>query len=222
MNGIHDMGGMDGFGRVPHEETDDGAVFHRPWEGRVFALALMAPFGIRRLIEALPPEQYLASSYYERWLAAIENGLTASEAVTADELAASTAFFRDHPVAPLPRREDGAAAAQAVAELREHEPLHEEVGVRPRFAAGDAVRARNRHPVGHTRLPRYVRGRRGSIVRFHGVHAFPDADAGRDGAPTGPQAVYGVRFEARELWGADGHGRDAVHLDLWESYLEPA
>src|SRR5687768_7773710 len=87
MNGIHDMGGMDGFGRVPQETADGGAVFHHPWEGRVFALALMAPFGIRRLIEALPPDQYLASSYYERWLAAIEKGLTASEAVTPDDLA---------------------------------------------------------------------------------------------------------------------------------------
>ena len=222
MNGIHDLGGMDGFGGVPYEPPDGAAVFQRPWEGRVFAMALMAPFGIRRLIEALPPEKYLASTYYERWLAAVENGLAASGDVTSDELASRAAFFRDHPAAPLPRRVDAAAAAQAVAELREHEPLDQEVGVRPHFTAGDAVRARNRHPTGHTRLPRYVRGRRGTIVRVHGVHAFPDAVGGGDGLAAGPQPVYGVRFEARELWGEDGHGGDAIHLDLWESYLEPA
>ena len=220
MNGVHDMGGMHGFGPVVREA--DEPVFREPWEGRVFAMALLAPFGVRRLIEGLHPAQYLAASYYERWLAALEVGLVAGGDVARAELDAKDVFFRHEPDAAVPRRADAAAAAQAVAELREHEPVHQDVGLSPRFARGAAVRARNVHPEGHTRLPRYVRGRRGTVVRYHGAHAFPDAAPRRYGAPEGPQPVYGVRFEARELWGEDGHARDAVHLDLWESHLEPA
>lgn len=220
MNGIHDLGGMHGFGPVEREAAEP--VFRAPWEGRVFAMALLAPFGIRRLIEGLPPAHYLASAYYERWLAALEAGLLASGAVAPEEVDDRAASFRGHPDAAVPRHEDPAAAAEALAELRQQAPPHEEVGVRPRFRVGDAVRTRNLHPAGHTRLPRYARGRVGTIVRFHGVHAFPDADAARYGAPEGPQPVYGVRLASRELWGEDGHARDAVHIDLWESHLEPA
>jgi nitrile hydratase len=92
--------------------------------------------------------------------------------------------------------------------------------VPPKFQAGDAVVARNVHPVGHTRIPRYVRGRRGVIDRDHGVFIFPDTHA--TGLGRKPQHVYSVRFSARELWGPDGHRQDAVYVDLWDDYLEPA
>jgi nitrile hydratase len=89
----------------------------------------------------------------------------------------------------------------------------------PRFNEGDAVRARNVHPRGHTRLPRDVRGRRGIIVRLYGIHEFPDSAA--EGIETPPQAIYSVRFAAHELWGECGEDRSDVYLDLCDSYLEP-
>lgn len=91
------------------------------------------------------------------------------------------------------------------------------IAASPRFSLGSRVRARNIHPAGHTRLPRYVRGHEGTITRLHGAHVFPDANAAGEGQQ--PQHLYQVRFEAHELWGDDA--RNAVHLDLWESYLDP-
>jgi hypothetical protein len=90
----------------------------------------------------------------------------------------------------------------------------------PQFELGAQVRVKNFHPVGHTRAPRYVRGKRGSIVRKHGAHVLPDSNAHFQGER--PESLYGVRFEARELWGDAGNPRDGVYVDLWESYLEPA
>jgi nitrile hydratase len=92
--------------------------------------------------------------------------------------------------------------------------------VPPKFKAGDAVVGRSMNPPGHTRVPRYVRGRRGVIDRDHGVFIFPDTHAA--GLGQKPQHVYSVRFAARELWGPDGHPRDAVYVDLWDDYLDPA
>ena len=88
----------------------------------------------------------------------------------------------------------------------------------PRFIAEQAVRARDINPVGHTRLPRYVRGRRGTIECDHGAHVLPDSNANFEGE--NPQYLYTVRFEARELWGEAANPADAVYLDLWESYLD--
>ena len=85
------------------------------------------------------------------------------------------------------------------------------------------MRARNLHPRGHTRQPRYVRGRQGTVVEDYGVYALQDTDEdGRRPADRRPQHVYSVRFEARELWGERGGAREAVYADLWEDYLEPA
>jgi nitrile hydratase len=89
----------------------------------------------------------------------------------------------------------------------------------PRFSMGQKVRARNIHPPGHTRLPRYVRGHVGTVERDRGVQAFPDTSVYGQGE--NPQHVYSVRFAARELWGAAASPRDSVYLDLWEDYLEP-
>jgi nitrile hydratase len=92
--------------------------------------------------------------------------------------------------------------------------------VLPRFKPGEQVRARNFHPTGHTRLPRYARGKTGVIALDHGVYNFPDTNA--DGRGPKRQHVYSVRFAARELWGEQASARDSVYLDLWDDYLEHA
>jgi nitrile hydratase subunit beta len=208
MNGIHDMGGMDGFGLVVREENEP--VFHAQWEARAFAIAsALLRAGIanvdefRHAIERIAPVRYLASSYYERWMRAVETLLVEKGAVTRaalDSLDAATS-------APE------AAGVALVAPVKSN-PRR----LKAKFRAGDRVRARNINPGGHTRLPRYVRGRVGVIHRDHGVYIFPDTNAHRVGE--NPQHVYSVAFDARELWGR--RERDRVYVDLWEDYLEPA
>ena len=111
--------------------------------------------------------------------------------------------------------------ADRVAEvLRRGAGFRMDVDVAARFKPGDRVRARNIHPLGHTRLPRYARGRVGVIEGDHGVFVFADAS----GAGLGkiPQHVYSVRFTAQELWGPDASPRDSIHIDLWDDHLDPA
>ena len=220
MNGVHDLGGMHGFG--PMEREEEEPVFHQAWEGRVFgmtlALSLRRGPRLRYTIESMDPVDYLRSSYYEHWLVALETGAVEAGLVTREELAARAAFFRDH-AAAVPRHEDPAQIAGMLARMHAPQPLHRPGGLAPRFKEGEAVRARNVHPRGHTRLPRYVRGKRGTIVRLYGLHEFPDTAA--EGIETPPQAVYSVRFAARELWGESGEDRSDLYLDLCDSYLEP-
>jgi nitrile hydratase beta subunit len=222
MNGVHDLGGMHGFGPIVREE--DEPVFHEIWEGRVFGMNLAAPGiepsgGFRYTIERMDPVHYLSSSYYERWLVVMEAGAVEAGIVTREELAARAAFFRDHADATLPRHEDPGQIDGVLAAIRKPQPLHHPGGSLPRFKQGDPVRARNVHPKGHTRLPRYARGKRGIIAQLHGLHDVPDTSAVE--ARTPPQAVYSVRFAARELWGESAEARSDVYLDLWDSYLEP-
>ena len=219
MNGVHDMGGMHGFGPVEPEPNEP--VFHAPWEGRVLALrrALGAwrKWNIdagRHSIETLPPADYLRLSYYEKWLAsAIKLALSAG-LITPRELETGR---RDPsvPVATPPLTADKVMPA-----IMKGSPTHRETTARPRFAAGQIVRAREINPVGHTRLPRYVRGRQGTIERDHGAHVFPDSNSKLEGE--NPQYLYTVRFSARELWGESANPGDSVHLDLWEEYLDVA
>ncbi len=215
MNGVHDMGWMDGFGPVVHEQNEP--VFHAGWEGRVYAIASIAvgrglinADEFRHAIERTPPARYLASSYYERWIAAVETLLVERRVVTRKELLA---------------KEDGAIdpalIANAVA-TQGPAPIKVKTEKRPpraRLAKGARVRARNLNPSGHTRLPRYVRGKAGVIARDWGVFVFPDTNAHHAG--TKPQHCYSVGFDARELWGKAANSREQVYLDLWEDYLEP-
>ncbi len=213
MNGVHDMGGMDGFGPVKPELNEP--VFHADWERRVFAI-LNRSFGFaginidefRHAIERIPPARYLASSYYERWLAALETLLVERGVVTREELIAKQ---------PAGAETDSIARAvqtnpSAVVKSRAHAKAP-----RARFVKGEMVRARNLNPTGHTRLPRYVRGKRGVVVRDWGVFVFPDTNAHHAG--TKPQHCYCVSFDARELWGKAAE-RGRVNIDLWEDYLE--
>jgi nitrile hydratase len=216
VNGIHDMGGMHGFGPIRREPNEP--LFHHDWEARIFALTFAAPTltnvdAGRHRMESIPPPDYLRMSYYERWLHVIGDLLLDSGTVTAAELATC------HPAADAPTRQP-ALRPEAVG------PAFTMIGsyarpaeAAPKFATGDAIRARNINPEGHTRLPRYVRGHCGTIAACHGSFVYPDSHARGDGED--PQPLYTVRFAARELWGEEAAAADAVYVDLWEPYLEP-
>ncbi len=216
MNGVHDMGGMHGLGPVAPEAEEP--IFHAEWEKRVLGMVIASPTrgnidAGRHQRERIPGADYLRMSYYERWFEALAAMLVASGAISAEELASGRADPAAPKATPRLRAEDvEAALSRQGSYLREAPP--------PMFEPGDAVRARNLNPLGHTRLPRYVRGRLGVIARLHGAHVFPDTHAhggGDDGRP-----LYTVRFAARELWGPDVSECDSVSLDLWEPYLERA
>ena len=218
MNGVHDMGGMDGLGEV--DPTPDRALFHAPWEARVLGLVLAsAAWGrwnldaMRHARERIPAADYLRFGYYEKWFAALVDMLVRRDLLTAAELASG----RPDPTAPVTTP---ALTVAAVAGVLARGGPTERPGARPpALVVGRAVRARNLNPPGHTRLPRYVRGRTGVITALHGCHVFPDANASGQGEQ--PQALYQVRFAAAELWGERADPRSSVHLDLWEDYLEP-
>jgi nitrile hydratase len=168
-------------------------------------------------IERMDPARYLAASYYERWLATAETNLIEKEVISRAELDARTDRLREQPDAPPPTRTDpGLIARVRAGQPRDWPPRFDPA--RQRFALGDAVVARNVHPRGHTRLPRYVRGKRGTVTAVRGLQVLPDANAhGRD-AP--PEMVYSVQFDGRELWGDSAEPGQALSIDLWESYLE--
>ena len=219
MNGVHDMGGMHGMGPIPYER--DEPVFHAAWEARVYALTrAMRAHGRWNLdsdryeIESLPPADYLRLSYYERWLASLVQRMVKTGTITSAEAERGAAD------ANAPRATPALTAAMTSRFLHRNIPPAFDPAVRPRFEAGDRVRARIMHPRGHTRLPRYARGRSGTIVRDHGVYTFPDTNA--HGLGEKRQHLYSVRFSARELWGPDAPPRDCVHVDMWDDYLERA
>ena len=192
------MGGQHGHGQVVAEAQEP--VFHHRWEGRVYALMRLARRAqifnldeMRRAIETIPPAEYLADTYYERWLAALES-LLIEKGVTGRT---GRRLTGKNPPPPG--------------------------GATPRFAAGDRVRARNLNPRHHTRLPRYVRGHEGVIESVWPAAILPDDNAhvAGPGDRRSFEPVYTVVFDAQELWGDDSRDRDRVGVDLWESYLEP-
>jgi len=220
MNGIHDMGGMHGMGPIQHEDHEP--VFHHAWEGRVYAitraLGAWRKWNIdagRHGLELLPPADYLRMSYYERWLARNIGFLVKHGLVTQDEMGSGKPA-PDSPKATPPLNAAEAAAMAA----RRGNYMRPDAEAEARFRTGQPVRARNMNPVGHTRLPRYARGKQGVIHRHHGIFVFPDTNAHFLGEH--PQHLYSVRFAARELWGDAASAPDYVYLDLWDSYLEPA
>ena len=222
MNGAHDLGGMHGFGPVDAEP--DEPVFHAAWEQRAFGLTLaMGAWRrwnldmMRSAREQMPPAEALATSYYEHWMFGLERMLVEHGLVEPEELAR---VQRGEPPLGAPvARQDGALRPDGVAQLlNTRRAARMDDPVPPKFRVGETVRARNLHPTGHTRLPRYVRGRPGAVAIDHGVFIFPDTNAAGQGRK--PQHVYSVRFAARELWGPDASPRDTVHVDLWDDYLE--
>jgi nitrile hydratase len=213
VNGIHDMGGMHGFGPVAVEP--DEPVFHAPWERRVLGMVFqVVGFGwtsidaFRHGVERMDPVAYLSAGYYGRWLAGLETVLVDAGLLASGEVEARIEGKPPpppaSPAAGLPHRVGGFVRA---------------VAATPAFVAGQVVRARNTHPTGHTRLPRYVRGRRGVVERVHPAFVFPDTNA--HGGGEAPQYLYTVRFAAAELWGLDAEPGGTVSVDLFEPYLEP-
>jgi nitrile hydratase beta subunit len=220
MNGIHDMGGMHGMG--PIEVREDERPFHAEWEGRAWGLIrAAAPFGparrrnFRYEHEMLPPAQYLQMQYYERFIKLLVDRLIAEKLLTQAELDSG----RADPASPkfTPRITPAMVAEQAT---RRRSLRRDDLRIQPGFTVGQGVRARNLNPVGHTRLPRYLRAHRGTIVADHGVFDFQDTDANGYTLPNRPQHVYTVSFTARELWGETANARDTVRAGLWEDYLE--
>ena len=222
MNGIHDVGGMEGFGPVDTAEHDD--TFHEEWEGVAYATFVAGlgsgTFGIdafRHSIERMPPRDYLAASYYDRWLTGItrlfvERGVLDPEAVEARV----RAFAADE--ATVPDREAPELLGELGAGVRE---AYDSDGTdsEPAFDTGDRVVVRNHAPSGHTRCPRYVRRAEGVVGAVRGDHTLPDAAAHGDERS---EPLYNVEFTATELWNERGRSGDTVSVDLWESYLRPA
>jgi nitrile hydratase beta subunit len=208
MDGVHDLGGIGGFGAVEIEA--DEPTFHEDWERRVFRLNTAASSAgivrsggaFRHSIERMEPAHYLASSYYEHWLTGlatlvVERGLVSRADL--DERAGGR-----FPLSGV----DRGTAPKAVAKDQ----------AAPRFEIGHRIRVRAWHPAGHTRAPRYVQGKWGVVVRHDGAFSVPDVEAHSDRRRLEP--TYSVRFTAEELWGEGGASSEVVHVDLWESYLD--
>jgi nitrile hydratase beta subunit len=219
MNGVHDMGGMHGMGPIEYERNEP--VFHTRWEARAFALTLaMGAWrkwnidASRHSRELIPPAEYLRMSYYEKWLAGLVELSVKAGLITREEVESGV------PSDGSPKATPALTADKVAKTLAKGGPSSRDVAVAPRFQLGQRVRARNINPTGHTRLPRYARGKLGSIDRDHGVHVFPDTNAHFLGEK--PQHVYSVRFAARELWGEQAAPHDAVYIDLWDDHLDPA
>ncbi|MDH4072294.1 MAG: nitrile hydratase subunit beta [Gammaproteobacteria bacterium] len=219
MNTIHDLGGMDGF-TLPARDQD--FPLREEWERQIWGLALSVwskpipgyPGGTRADIERIPPERYLDMPYFAKWLWAEEVAVIRGGLLSREEL--------DNPDAYVAAVDVGdftpATPADVVAFLQSDNSFERPATTEPRFRTGDEVVVKNNHPEGHTRCPRYTRGRRGVINRHHGVHDYQDdqpADAGK-------QHLYTVTFAAKELWGDRGNDNDRINAELWEIHLEPA
>jgi len=219
VNGVHDMGGMTGLGSLPLEA--DEPVFHAEWERRAFALtiAMGAPGGwsideARYARERTPAAEYLASSYYEIWLSGLERLLLERGLVTDEEMSCG--------VMQTPPGGSGRilSVERVDRALASGGPTSRPAVTSPVYAPGARVRARNIHPSGHTRLPRYVRGRVGRIVMHHGSHISPDVRAACGEERS--EHLYTVAFAGEEIWGESAEAGVVVSVDAFESYLEAA
>lgn len=214
MDGIHDLGGKQGFGPIAVTESDP--AFHEPWEGRLFAITQsvgdrsLSIDWFRNLIELMEPRSYLNEPYFQRWYFAMLTGLVQAGTFSIEEALGQGAEERNPPPPPMTLRD---ALARDRADCFDYS---RPVAAAPRHAPGDVVRTRTHMQASHTRLPGYARGRQGSIIAHHGAHLLPDEGAmGRELA----EHLYTVEFDAAELWGEEGQTGDTVTLDLWESYL---
>ncbi len=216
MNGIHDMGGMDGFGPL---DVSDDAIFHDDWERRARAMAHLSwKRGfinldlLRRGMEEMPPAGYLETPYFGRWLHSTEQGLIERGFLTQAEVDERVRAMQESTFEPH-------APGEPVGWIAKPVPPDPNAVVH-RFAVGDPVRVRNVHVPGHTRCPRYLRGKTGVIRRCYGHEILADTNAHLLGDR--PQVVYSVTFTGSEIWGESGDPRQLLSIDLWDSYLEPA
>jgi nitrile hydratase len=211
------MGGQHGLGAIVPEP--EGSPFHAEWQARTHALVLASPSrgnidAGRFQREQIPGPAYLAMTYYERWFEALRQMLLLGGHVTPEEMATAMADPTAAKTTPRLRAADVPTVLARQGSYIRRSPAE------PAFALGSRVRTRNINPAGHTRLPRYARGRIGVITHYHGNHVFPDSHA--HGLGENPQPLYCVCFSAIELWGPDAPGTDSISLDLWEPYLEHA
>ncbi len=213
MNGIHDMGGMQGLGEIGYSESDPG--FHEPWELRIFALVQATRLGgLRPYIESIPAADYLRLNYYERWYTALVERIIERGVLTRAEVESGRADPASVKAIPV--------VTPAVArELLFRTPKTEQdIELTPRFHVGDRVRGRNIHPTTHTRMPRYTRDKAGVVERDRGVFNLPDSEE-VSGEPK-PHHIYLIHFTTHELWGEEASSHDSLYIDMWEDYLEPA
>lgn len=219
MNGIHDIGGMDNIGPVNVEK--DEPVFHEDWESRVYAMTL-ATMGagifvtdeVRFVTETIPPADYLTFKYYEKWLYSLEQLMLQKNMVTQEELESGEVSAPE-----LTAGIEAASLERMAYGMKNRIPVFVDADIPPRFKVGDTIVARNINPLHHTRIPRYIRGRRGVVEMDHGIFLLPDTNA--HGGPDKPQHVYSVRFSARELWGEDAPANDSLYIDLFDDYMDP-
>ncbi len=220
MDGIHDMGGMHGFGLVDREND---YVFRADWQRRAFgiveALAGVIPFNAdthRQALERIAADEYLRHDYFEKWVMATETLLLEAGLVNETELVSGKKEFdvdmTDREPAGPKELVDAFIAGVPLVFPADSEPA--------RFKVGESVRVTSNSPLHHTRVPRYIRGRIGTIEHDAGVFQFADAVATGEGQC--PQHCYTVSFPAKSLWGDNAESNDTVYADLWEAYLEPA
>lgn len=214
MNGLHDCGGMQCYGRVDLQV--DPQVFHEDWEKQVFSLTLgMASLGFWNLDqmrfsrESLPPDQYLLSSYYEIWFYAllqklIEHGIISKDWELLDPGASKN-------------RKETVSAEKLLALIRQGNPVNRPQTSVPQFNIGDKVLTLCKSTPGHTRLPRYAQGKMGTVVQIGGFHLLPDKYVNESIAEA--EWLYSVEFKSTELWGDTAHANDCIRIDAWESYL---
>jgi len=229
MRGVHDLGGMTGFGSIVREENEP--VFHEEWEKHALAVARAMMGGgyfnldeFRHAQERMEPSHYLESSYYEHWLEGTITMLVEKNVITLDEIEARMPDLAEgrEPAGPVGRQGEGPVVDLELVRGFYKVPgaARLELDIAPRFEAGDRVQARRIETSGHTRSPRYIAGKIGTVERDLGVFHFPDTRVSGHGDK--PQHTYFVRFEARELWGDEASARDTLIIALWEDYLDPA
>ncbi len=215
MRRVHDVGGTPGFGPLEIEENEP--VFHEEWEGRVFGMMTTVghrAFSMRPTIESIEPAAYLASSYYQKWLIALEKGFVRSGALNPDELQDRVEFRRRNPDTPVSQNHDSDLARSVWKDrYSQRSPKYDGA---PAFSVGDAVLTRRIDSAGHTRIPHYAQGKRGAVQATRGV--FDLLDLKVQGILK-PEPVYTVGFDAGELWGDEAESPQRVYIDLWESYL---
>jgi nitrile hydratase len=218
MDGIHDLGGKQGYG--PIEIDADEAPFHHDWEAREWGIAQNARTpGItidwwRHCRELILPEDYLARPYFDSWAQTDFSTYIEAGWMTLEDIGKADAGRNNG-------ADDDAPAALTLQQVLQEDRSHAfrfdaRIDAEPLFATGQQVRTVSHGHAGHTRLPQYARGRRGTIQACNGAHVFPDLSA--EGVEV-HQYCYSVMFTAEELWAEAGGSRDKVYLDLWESYL---
>ncbi|MFT5531297.1 MAG: nitrile hydratase beta subunit [Candidatus Poriferisodalaceae bacterium] len=224
MAAVHDLGGDDGYGRVPHDP--DEPPFHDDWERHVFAmlgpaLAGTVPGEFRHALERLSESDYFGNGYYGRWLSAFELVLTEHGVLAPGEI--DQLLGADVDTGPVSR------AAEAVAPdpstLPADRPVlaaakrsvRRVISAGPRFKVGESVSVIGPTGPGHTRVPAYIDGKAGVVAAIHPVEVLPDSTA--HGLGERPQWVLAVAFDAVELWGAEAEPGVTIHVDVYENHL---